>query len=835
MYMIKPILKVLPAGIIFIIVFSCSTKKATLLGRGYHSLTSRYNILFNGEESLEKGVEELEKKAQSDFYAELPLEGMEFDDKVYLPGQSKSPYIQKAEEKAAKAVQKHSMNIGGIEYNGRMDEAMLLLAQARYYDQRYLAALDALNYALDTYYDSKIKDRLFLWRAKVYLKLGNTGYARRALTRIIKNPESRADDKAMAYAFLAESFRDEFHPQLDTAAVLLRLAALHAKSRNLKQKLAYKSAQVWEKLGKKDSAVAMTGVILQYHAPEEFILRTQWYRMHLTKEDTALHAEYLKKLYRYFKNYYFHRYYPDIHFRMAEIYEVRRQNDSAVKHYTMAARSPVKTLKKLAYSHMADIFWNRPDYLTAGKYLDSLLGVMDKNTLDYLLTSQRRRSIEKIMHWEQVIHDNDSILNFIKLDTATQRRKILAHIERLKKLEAQKNKPETKTKEILTGTFYFYNTAQVEAGREIFRERWGERKLSDLWFLKNKYGELDNEVIEAEEEKIRETAAKEKEEKKSVSVKPEYTPEYYLKKLPRTKKEADSLRRQILKAHLYLGINYAGEKIKEYDLAIQHLDTVLKSHPDPGTEAQAIYLLHKIYKKTHRPEKAKYYADLLTKKYPDNFYSQYILHPDSISPVSSKDFNRDFRLAYETYKKGFLTKALKLTEKAMEKHREHPDVGKFHLLKAEIEGQLYGIDAYIQSLENIQKHFPDSDYASFAANRIKKLKKLKIKYGQNVKDTEPYYLVFHQFSDSLQQKKLYDCLQNIYQETHSFSKRIFDVKFDDENTFTVTAQFLSPQSAEFVVEELRKKHCKFPSYFILSRNKFIHLQLTKDRSVITKK
>jgi hypothetical protein len=55
-----------------------------------------------------------------------------------------------AETKATKAIQKHSMNIDGRERN-QIDEAYLLLGKARYYDQRFIPALDAFNYILYKY------------------------------------------------------------------------------------------------------------------------------------------------------------------------------------------------------------------------------------------------------------------------------------------------------------------------------------------------------------------------------------------------------------------------------------------------------------------------------------------------------------------------------------------------------------------------------------------------------------------------------------------------------------------------------------------------------------
>ncbi len=63
----------------------------------------------------------------------------------------KNANFELAEAKATKAIQKHSMNIGGQEKNYQIDEAYLLLGNSRYYDQRFIPALDAFNYILYKY------------------------------------------------------------------------------------------------------------------------------------------------------------------------------------------------------------------------------------------------------------------------------------------------------------------------------------------------------------------------------------------------------------------------------------------------------------------------------------------------------------------------------------------------------------------------------------------------------------------------------------------------------------------------------------------------------------
>ncbi len=73
---------------------------------------------------------DLKATYQDDFWDILPIERMPKSEELLMPGQTKNANFELAEEKAVKAIQKHSMNIGGTEKNPQMDEAYLLLAKA---------------------------------------------------------------------------------------------------------------------------------------------------------------------------------------------------------------------------------------------------------------------------------------------------------------------------------------------------------------------------------------------------------------------------------------------------------------------------------------------------------------------------------------------------------------------------------------------------------------------------------------------------------------------------------------------------------------------------------
>jgi hypothetical protein len=153
-----------------------------MLNRGYHSINTKYNVLFNGIEAFNVGQSILEQAHDDNFFEFLGVEpialnGEQMDQTTIVPG------FDRAEEKAVKAIQKHSMKINGIQYNNKMDEAYLLLGKARYFDRRFFPAMEAFNYLLENYADGKTYVEGRIWREKTNIRLRNNELAIKNLRR----------------------------------------------------------------------------------------------------------------------------------------------------------------------------------------------------------------------------------------------------------------------------------------------------------------------------------------------------------------------------------------------------------------------------------------------------------------------------------------------------------------------------------------------------------------------------------------------------------------------------------------------------------------------------
>ena len=95
------------------VFLACSAKKNKPINKGYHSLVSSYNVLFNGSTSIDEGVQEEYATNKENFWDILPVEKIKILDEIITVSGINNKKFLAGEEKAAKTVQKHSMLIRG--------------------------------------------------------------------------------------------------------------------------------------------------------------------------------------------------------------------------------------------------------------------------------------------------------------------------------------------------------------------------------------------------------------------------------------------------------------------------------------------------------------------------------------------------------------------------------------------------------------------------------------------------------------------------------------------------------------------------------------------------
>ena len=194
-------------------------------------MNTKYNVLFNGENSFLIGKEILSKTHEDNFYEILPIEpisinGENINETTIIPG------FSKAEDKAVKAIQRHSMNINGSQRNNEIDRAYLLLGKSRYFDRRFFPALEAFNFLLENYVNEKTYVEARIWREKTNIRLKNVDVAIKNLRPIARNISIKSKFYSEANASVADAFIQK--NEIDSALVYLKRSLKTEKNNNIK-------------------------------------------------------------------------------------------------------------------------------------------------------------------------------------------------------------------------------------------------------------------------------------------------------------------------------------------------------------------------------------------------------------------------------------------------------------------------------------------------------------------------------------------------------------------------------------------------------------------------
>ncbi len=184
-----------------------------------------------------------------------------------------TPFSQ-AEEKAALAIQKHSMNINGREENPIMDEAYLLLGKARYYDKRFIPSLEAFNYILFKHPTSQNINYVKIWKEKINLRLGQSETAIVNLKELILNNKLENLDLAEANIYLAQAYINS--KSQDSAISCLKTAINLTKNKSAKARYNYILGQLYDEFNYKDSATTLYNENISYKRkiPREFLIHS---------------------------------------------------------------------------------------------------------------------------------------------------------------------------------------------------------------------------------------------------------------------------------------------------------------------------------------------------------------------------------------------------------------------------------------------------------------------------------------------------------------------------------------------------------------------------------
>ena len=684
---------------LFIIIFliSCSTSKDKFLNKEYHKLNSKYNVIFNADQALNFGELLIAQNSEEDFGKIIPTEPLGLLDDN-LERYEKIPSFILAEEKATKAIQKHSMNFNGLQKNSQIEKAYLILGKARYFDLRFSPALEAFEYVLKIYDDKETFLKAKLWREKSNIRLNNNEIA-------IKNLKALSHQATKFRKIYSELNASLAHAYLnikkeDSARLFISKASTSSKNIDRKARYTFIHGQLLEKINLLDSAQKVYNSIVDLgrkvprlfwiHSKLNAIkIKTKQLEINPIKITRKLKKNYENFPYRHLIDQFDARYYSDKGFDSLAISSYNKSLGS--KNIDMFTR-------KANYRELSNYFFRKGVFVKSGTYLDSLIQLMDKESFVRKMTERERKGLDRIINLERIISDNDSILSILSMNEEDKLNFFNRYIEKsnsagsLKKNNAVTKRGIFRKQKSSQVKFYFYNKDQVDQGKVFFKSLWGDQLNIDNWnSLSPAMSNLINESLNENKldigKKIKARSAS-----------------YYIDLLPNKTEIIDSLKKVRKQAYLDAGLLYK-DKFLNHDMSANRLLKLLKLNPNQNQEILALYNLYKLHQ-TNDTVLASKFKDKLTLKYPESIYTSYLIENQSFKkqPISSSFYT-------SLHKKFMSQEFLDIIVNKNEYRKRLIGTGlelKFELLIINSIGRLRGINEWEKELENFLDKYPNS-------------------------------------------------------------------------------------------------------------------------------
>ena len=771
--------------LILFVFTNCSTRKDRMMNRAYHQATTKFNVLFNGEEAIRSGIVAEVLSHQPNFWDQLPVEPFPLIDLFSLEVKE-NPSFTRAEEKAVIAVQKHSMLIGDQQRNTQIDEAYMLLGKARFYNGRYLQALDAFNYVIDQLPNANSRRNAQIWKAKVFLQLLQEQRAAAIFLELIDQNELTVTEYVEVSAHLAKAYIALNQPEKATKPLFN--AAAGVKDKALQARYYYLLGQLHDNLEHKDSAaLAYQSVInLDRRIPRIFWIHAKLNQLNTNQLDLESTQKAYKKLTKNEEN---KKYLDKIHFSHAS-YSLSHFDTIAAKNLINASlrtNTKDKMLKGLAYETMGEVFFDENQFVTAGAYLDSTLNVLEPKTRRFRKITRKRNKLNDIIKYETNRQTSDSLLALMTKTPEEQASIFTRYIADLKEADSlqkqqqqQKQQQSTANTSFFDSEFYFYNSAMRSRGESEFFRIWGNISKTDNWRYANQQAATETIVDTATET--------EQKIEKAVEVAPRYMLETYINQIP-PPEARDSLVQVRNTAYFDAGLAYK-EQFAAYLQAKDRLLTLLSF--DSDYTLPSLYHLYQIEEETGGA-KALTYKNQIISDYPNSQYAAILQNPEAAEGALAR-FEERCTLLEERFKAQAFEEVIDQSFDAILSLQDENLRSRFSLLRAHAIGRLDGIAAYEKALSEVALAFPNQKAGEEASRRLLEVRDLKPK---EEKEGERYlvYFVFdradHELTQNLQKRAAEIIMQ---QGLQSSVKATIDI-YDRNTEFLVIQRFTSEEQA----------------------------------------
>lgn len=700
---------------------ACSTKKNGWTRRAFHNVTCHYNVYWNGMMSLDEGAKELQNSVIDDYSRIL---------RVYNYGDKKQaqrifPKMDRTIKKASIGIQRHGMYFGGKEQIKWIDDSYLMMGKAHFYKYDHVSARRVFDYVAKNFQDEPIHYEAYLWLAKTHIESERFEKAEATLNLL----QSKFDAKdfpveverqlplVLADFYIAQEQYGNSYSYLERALEL-------NNKKYIVTRVEFILGQLNQMEGDFDAATAHFKRVVKKNP--DYVMAFEA-KMNMAETyasesgDSKGINKILNKMLKEIRN---EEFKDQIYYALAEVAKKDANDTLAIHYLRLSVSSSIKNnIQKTKSSlEVADMFFERSNYVNAQAYYDTAVSVLPTDYPDYEAIKHKAGVLSILVDQALIIKVQDSLQRLSRMDTtelyAFIDKKIEDYVaaEELKREEEEylaggggtqfvnMNTMGRQNSSLGSGEWYFYNTATLSFGYSEFKKKWGNRKLEDNWRLSDK-----RMMMQSPDEDISDTSDTLEIKTSSISSNP-IDRNFYLSGIPNTPDKIAESDKQIIEAFSKLGFIY----LMELNDTINAKDTYLEfqeRYPENDFRLKSWHALYKIYKGQNNTGEMYYYKNLILTNYPESIIAKVIINPNYYTQLEEQKQKASdlYMRTYEAFNNEKYYRVITYSNKGIKLYPDDTAImPRFMYLRALSLGKVDTHDTLYASLDSLIVNYPNS-------------------------------------------------------------------------------------------------------------------------------
>ena len=733
--------------ILLILLFSaCSTKKNTWMTRNFHSMTTKYNIAFNGNESYKEGLKNIIAANEDDYSTIIPL----YPISRHSNASAAASNMDRAIEKSRKAIKLHSIKVkpkrdlkkwndpeykafyNQSEFNPNLKDAWMLIGKAEFHKGDFLGAVGTFSY-ISKYYseDKNLVAQCQLWMVQAYTEMDWLYEAEQMLGKVNQN-----DMKSTSVGLFASSNavlllkRNQYKEAVPFVEMLLS----REKDKTMKQRFTFVLAQLYQITNNKKSAIKIYSDVIKMNPPYVMDFNARINRAQLSAGNNLQSV--LKELNKMAKNPNNKDYLDQVYYAIGNAYLNTQDTVRAIENYILSAESSTRNGldKALTLVTLGDLYYGKREYVKAQPPFDEASKIITIEHDDYTRVTKLAEVLSELIVPYETVVLQDSLQYLSTLSKDAQLKIINKVIE--DKIEAEKQAQQREEElareqqeERFTpvggprgadaGKWYFYNPNLMKSGKADFQKRWGSRKLEDNWRRSNKSAalfadsdfdsEFENETDGIDEEGNPIQTAN------NTELTDDKKPEFYLRQIPSTPQQIELSNKQIADALFSMGAIYK-DKLNDLPMAIDTYEEFIRRFGKDTRVPDAYFQLYLTETKQENLTEANLYRSTIIRDYSDSKYAQILSQPDYIKRFNLMQKQQDslYMATYQAYSNNQFQTVINNTEHARRNYSMSKLMPKFIFLEALTIGKNDTPENFEKALNELVEAYPQSDVSAMA-------------------------------------------------------------------------------------------------------------------------